>query len=584
MGYIGNSPEFYTKDEIDDFFDDLSGVTNPAQARANLGINGTGDGYTGSQGTIGYTGSRGNPGTNINVVGSVALVADLPVSGNTNDAYFVDETNTLYVWDGTQWYDAGAIVGPVGDTGYVGSQGITGYTGSRGNPGTNINVKGSVSTVADLPAFGNTNDAYFVDETNTLYVWNGIQWYDAGAIVGPIGPTGYAGSQGTIGYTGSRGNPGTNINVVGSVALVADLPVSGNTNDAYFVDETNTLYVWDGTQWYDAGAIVGPVGDTGYTGSSGADGTIGIDGYTGSVGYTGSIGVSGTNGYTGSQGIPGEYAAVGYTGSAGVNGTIGVDGYTGSQGTIGYTGSSGDLGYTGSQGNDGIGTTGYTGSAGADGTIGIDGYTGSVGYTGSQGNDGIGTTGYTGSQGIPGEYAAIGYTGSAGADGTIGIDGYTGSQGLIGYTGSAGDSGGSGSLSVINDSSTDTVYYVSMSDVSGGTWSNAYVSTTKLFFNPSTGTLNSTIFNSLSDKNYKTNIKLIDKPLDTINSLLGVEFDWIDSSLKSAGVIAQDLELVLPHLVDTSETGVKSVNYLGIIAYLIEAVKELDQKLNMKLG
>jgi len=63
-----------------------------------------------------------------------------------------------------------------------------------------------------------------------------------------------------------------------------------------------------------------------------------------------------------------------------------------------------------------------------------------------------------------------------------------------------------------------------------------------------------------------------------IDSLTGFEFDWKDSKRKSAGVIAQDVESILPHLVSTNPEGKKSVNYGSLTAYLIECVKELTTR------
>jgi len=96
---------------------------------------------------------------------------------------------------------------------------------------------------------------------------------------------------------------------------------------------------------------------------------------------------------------------------------------------------------------------------------------------------------------------------------------------------------------------------------------------------PSTGTLNATEFNSLSDASVKTNINEIGNGLDMINAIAGVEFDWRDNGNHSAGVVAQELEKVLPHLVSTSNEGMKSVNYAGLTAYLLSAIKELSKRL-----
>ena len=59
-----------------------------------------------------------------------------------------------------------------------------------------------------------------------------------------------------------------------------------------------------------------------------------------------------------------------------------------------------------------------------------------------------------------------------------------------------------------------------------------------------------------------------------MNALRGVLFDWKDGSGHSGGVIAQEVEAVLPSLVKESDH--KTVVYNGIIGLLVEAVKELS--------
>ena len=60
----------------------------------------------------------------------------------------------------------------------------------------------------------------------------------------------------------------------------------------------------------------------------------------------------------------------------------------------------------------------------------------------------------------------------------------------------------------------------------------------------------------------------------------GVEYEWCDTGNKSAGVIAQNIESILPHLVNTTSQEYKSVNYNGLIGYLIEAIKEQQIQIN----
>jgi hypothetical protein len=81
-------------------------------------------------------------------------------------------------------------------------------------------------------------------------------------------------------------------------------------------------------------------------------------------------------------------------------------------------------------------------------------------------------------------------------------------------------------------------------------------------------------FNSTSDLDLKTNVNTINNSLELVNSLRGVSFDWKNNGKKSYGVIAQELEEILPDLVTTKEN--KSVNYNGLVGVLIQAVKELS--------
>ena len=89
-----------------------------------------------------------------------------------------------------------------------------------------------------------------------------------------------------------------------------------------------------------------------------------------------------------------------------------------------------------------------------------------------------------------------------------------------------------------------------------------------------------TNFNSTSDAKLKTNVQTITSPLEKLNQIDGVSFDWVadlnpyEDESSSMGVIADTVEKVLPVLVAEHTTGYKTVNYNGLIGLLIEAVKE----------
>jgi len=84
-----------------------------------------------------------------------------------------------------------------------------------------------------------------------------------------------------------------------------------------------------------------------------------------------------------------------------------------------------------------------------------------------------------------------------------------------------------------------------------------------------------------SDEKVKTNIKTIENSLEKICGCRGVGFNYINDSNKNQyGVIAQEIEKIIPDVVETNRYGLKNVNYLSIIGFLIEAIKELDHKIS----
>ena len=99
------------------------------------------------------------------------------------------------------------------------------------------------------------------------------------------------------------------------------------------------------------------------------------------------------------------------------------------------------------------------------------------------------------------------------------------------------------------------------------------------YFDAATGTLNSTSFNSLSDITLKTDINTISNGINIVNQLRGVKFKWKSTNKRSIGVIAQEIETVLPEIV-SSNNGIKSVSYDSIVGILIEAIKEQQAIIN----
>ena len=91
---------------------------------------------------------------------------------------------------------------------------------------------------------------------------------------------------------------------------------------------------------------------------------------------------------------------------------------------------------------------------------------------------------------------------------------------------------------------------------------------------------------SASDERLKDNIKPIENALDKVNKISGVEFDWNSNQdtyadgMHDIGVIAQEIEEVIPEVVKTRDNGYKAVKYEKIVPLLIEAIKEQQTQID----
>lgn len=89
-----------------------------------------------------------------------------------------------------------------------------------------------------------------------------------------------------------------------------------------------------------------------------------------------------------------------------------------------------------------------------------------------------------------------------------------------------------------------------------------------------------------SDKRLKENISPLSDSLEKISKIRGVEFDWKKNEEihpnegHDVGVIAQEIEEVLPEVVTTRDSGYKAVKYEKIVPLLIEAIKELKAEID----
>ena len=111
---------------------------------------------------------------------------------------------------------------------------------------------------------------------------------------------------------------------------------------------------------------------------------------------------------------------------------------------------------------------------------------------------------------------------------------------------------------------------------SGGTWDNKATVTGNFTV---TGNVTAAGYFHSSDKRLKENIHT-SPGLDIVSHLRGVTFNWKKDGTQSGGVIAQEVEAVLPSAVQTDANGLKSVDYDQLITPLIEAVKEQQKEID----
>ena len=106
------------------------------------------------------------------------------------------------------------------------------------------------------------------------------------------------------------------------------------------------------------------------------------------------------------------------------------------------------------------------------------------------------------------------------------------------------------------------------------------------------GKLRTNGINESSDLRYKENISPIYDALEKLVRINGVTYDWKVKEYpnmnfsygRQYGIIAQDLELIIPELVSTDSAGYKSIDYTHLIPLLIEAIKEQQiQIMEMKI-
>lgn len=168
------------------------------------------------------------------------------------------------------------------------------------------------------PASGFVTPLWFNDSTDTLSVYDGIEWVVAG------------GAGGVDGADGADGSSAYEIAV----------------SDGFVGTESEWLTSLVGA--------TGPQGPTGPQGDTGPQGAQGIQGDAGATGPQGPTGPEGPQGIQGTAGATGDTGPAGPTGPEGPQGIQGIQGETGPAGADGPQGPQGPQGETGPAGSDGL--------------------------------------------------------------------------------------------------------------------------------------------------------------------------------------------------------------------------------------
>ena len=321
--------------------------------------------------------------------------------------------------------------------------------------------------------------------------------------------------------------------------------------------------------------------------------TSGVEFYTGNawssaIGRTGQTGLTGAKGSQGNQGAKGPAGAdSNQAGAKGPTGDKGPQGAAGHQGFQGATGPAGHQGFQGAGGNQGPkGPQGVQGSQGGKGPQGVQGAGGPQGVQGAGGPQGV--------QGAPGwpyqgcsttdspqfAYIAVGHAQTGGGAYRCWIDAdYAVHHSQIYSPNNYGMNGRANSACMqLNNLSAQTQFALNNSGnvyAAGNRYSDERK---KVQIEQYTGSLG-------ADGNISGSM------MNRLSTLKPKKFRFVgqtDEKPRQVGLIAQDVRLSFPELVDASNDGTGSlgaedymaVNYVGVNAVLLEAVREIKDTIS----
>lgn len=131
---------------------------------------------------------------------------------------------------------------------------------------------------------------------------------------------------------------------------------------------------------------------------------------------------------------------------------------------------------------------------------------------------------------------------------------------------------------IADDTTTNATYYPTFATATSGNMATTKVSSTKLTFNPNSGSLSATNFDSLSDVRFKSDLVKIEGALSKVKQLTGYTYMIAGVEQRQAGLLSQDMLKVQPELVG-GDADKLTIMYGNSVALLVEAIKEIDDKL-----
>ena len=439
----------------------------------------------------------------------------------------------------------------VGAQGLQGAQGVQGLSnqGAQGRQGTQgVGAQGTqgLQGVQGLSNQGTQGPAGTTQGSQGTQGTQGVQGLSNQGVQGNQGIQGLS-NQGTQGNQGRQGTQG--LSNQGVQGLQGGLSAQGN----------------QGTQGVGAQGAQGTQGIQGGLSAQGNQGVQGISnqGAQGLQGGLSAQGAQGTQGRQGTQGLSNQ-------GAQGLQGGLSAQGAQGTQGTQGFTGPPGAV----SSAVNILSTTSpyFLGFSSVSSGIITAIFTSPTITVSGLGSVGIGTTNPTEPLDVAGDLRIRG--------GLYDFNNIVGTAGSILVSTGAGvswsSSVSSSSLLSSDDTTTTSLYPVLVGTV--GIVTAVKTTSSKLSFNASTGELTAVSYNSTSDLSLKENIEPLSGSIDILRRLTPVKFSWKDNGKISYGLIAQELEKILPELV-AQENETKSVSYIPLISLLIDAVVSLSDEI-----